>query len=113
MLDDIGAQGLVMDVWLEAACEENVTFESILAHMERFTIRQMKEEPMHTEAGKRFWAEKQKIALDLIKSAVDILSDSGIENKAKIRVNLNRYLNHPKTLCDFSLQSFAERMLTL
>ena len=62
LLDDIGAQGLVMDVWLEAACEENVTFESILAHMERFTIRQMQAEPMHTEAGKRFWAEKQKLA---------------------------------------------------
>lgn len=66
LLDDIGAQGLVMDVWLEAACEENVTFESILAHMERFTIRQMQAEPMHTEAGKRFWAEKQKLAEDFV-----------------------------------------------
>ena len=59
------------------------------------------------------WAEKQKIALELIKSASEILNDNSEENKAKTRDILGRYLNHPKTLCDFSLQSFAERMLTL
>lgn len=67
--------------------------------------------PMITELMP--WAEKQKIALDLIKSAALILDDSSDENKLKTRNLLNKYLNHPKTLCDFSLQSFAERMLTL
>lgn len=59
------------------------------------------------------WAEKQKIALALIKSATEILNDNSEANKSKTRDILNKYLNHPKTLCDFSLQSFAERMLTL
>ena len=61
LLDDIGAQGLVMDVWLEAVCEENVTFESILAHMERYTVKIMQENPMRTEAGIRIWEEKKEL----------------------------------------------------
>lgn len=61
LLDDTGAQGLVMDVWLEAACEENVTFESILAHMERYTLKVMQESPMRTEEGRRIWNEKKAL----------------------------------------------------
>lgn len=62
LLDDIGAQGLVMDVWLEAACVENATFESILAHMERYTLTMMQEtNPMRTEEGKRIWEEKRAL----------------------------------------------------
>lgn len=67
--------------------------------------------PMLTELVP--WANKQKIALELIISAVGILGDNSEENKAKTRKLLKKYLNHPKTLCDFSLQAFAERMLTL
>lgn len=59
------------------------------------------------------WVEKQKIALSLIKSAAYILDDNSEENKTAVRDLLNEYLAHPKTLCDFSLQAFAERMLTL
>lgn len=59
------------------------------------------------------WAEKQKIALEIIISAVSMLDDNSKENKAKICGLLADYLNHPKTLCDFSLQAFAERMQTL
>ncbi len=59
------------------------------------------------------WAEKQFIALDLLKSAISILSENTEENKDKTREILQKYLAHPKTLCDFSLQAFAERMLTL
>jgi len=61
LLDDMGAQGLVMDVWLEAACEENVTFESILAHMERYTLKDMQQNPMHTSEGRRLWEEKKNL----------------------------------------------------
>ena len=59
------------------------------------------------------WLEKQNIALDLIKSSLMILSDNSEENKSKSVEILKRYLAHPRTLCDFSLQAFAERMLTL
>lgn len=67
--------------------------------------------PMFSELSP--WAEKQKIALDLIKSAAGILDGNSEKSKENTRVLLKNYLNHPKTLCDFSLQSFAERMLTL
>ena len=59
------------------------------------------------------WAEKQFIALDLLKSAISILNENTQENKAKTQEFLQKYLAHPKTLCDFSLQAFAERMMTL
>ncbi len=59
------------------------------------------------------WLEKQKIALDLIKSSLLILTDNTVENKEKTAEILRKYLSHPKTLCDFSLQAFVERILTL
>ena len=59
------------------------------------------------------WAEKQFIALDVIKSSLSLLGDSSEENRENAQKILADYLNHPKTLCDFSLQAFAERMRTL
>ena len=59
------------------------------------------------------WAEKQFIALDVVKNAVSHLFDNSEENRAKTADLLKKYLLHPKTLCDFSLQAFAERMLGL
>lgn len=59
LLDDTGAQGLVMDVWLEAACEAVVTFESHLAHMERYTLKIMQDNPMRTAEAKKIWDEKK------------------------------------------------------
>lgn len=61
----------------------------------------------------RPWAEKQMIALDVIKSSLSLLGDNSEENKENANAILQKYLNHPKTLCDFSLQAFAERMQTL
>ncbi len=61
----------------------------------------------------RPWAEKQFIALDVIKTSLSLLGDNSVENRENARAVLRKYLNHPKTLCDFSLQAFAERMLTL
>lgn len=69
------------------------------------------ENPMVCEL--RPWAEKQFIALELIKNAVSHLFDNSEENRAKTAELLKKYLSHPKTLCDFSLQAFAERMLSL
>ena len=57
------------------------------------------------------WAEKQYIALDLIKSAAALIDNSCAENRQKTALILKKYLEHPKTLCNFSLQFFAERMI--
>lgn len=59
------------------------------------------------------WLEKQTIALDVIKSSLLILTDNSAENKEKSAEILKKYLAHPRTLCDFSLQAFAERILTI
>ena len=61
LLDDTGAQALVMDTWMEVVGKEQVTFESILEHMEAFSIRQMWENPMRTEKGKQIWEEKRRL----------------------------------------------------
>ena len=59
------------------------------------------------------WLEKQTIALDLIKSTLAVLGDNSEKNKNETAKILKKYLAHPRTLCDFSLQAFAERILTL
>ncbi len=61
----------------------------------------------------RPWAEKQFIALDVIKLSLSLLTDNSDEKRENAKSVLREYLNHPKTLCDFSLQAFAERMLTI
>ena len=61
----------------------------------------------------RPWAEKQMVALDVIRSSLSLLGDNSEENMSNAKAILQKYLNHPKTLCDFSLQAFAERMQTL
>lgn len=62
LLDDTGAQALVMDTWFEVADGERATFESILEHMEAFSIRQMQDNPMRTEKGKQLWENKKRLA---------------------------------------------------
>ena len=61
LLDDTGAQSLVMDTWFEVIGEEQATFESILEHMEAFSVRQMQDNPMRTEKGKQLWEEKRRL----------------------------------------------------
>ena len=61
LLDDTGAQSLVMDAWFEIVGEEQATFESILEHMEAFSIKQMQDNPMRTEKGKQLWEEKRRL----------------------------------------------------
>ena len=38
---------------------------------------------------------------------------SGSGKSSLINEILKKYLAHPRTLCDFSLQAFAERILTI
>ena len=61
LLDDTGVQGLVLDIWMEAACQDEVSFESILQHMERYTLRLMQENPMRTDKAREIWEEKRKL----------------------------------------------------
>ena len=59
------------------------------------------------------WLKKQTIALELMKSSLSLFGDNSDENKKKTTGLLGKYLSHPKTLCDFSLQAFVERILAL
>ena len=59
------------------------------------------------------WLEKQTLALGVMKASLLLFTDNSDENKAEASDILRKYLAHPKTLCDFSLQAFAERMLGL
>lgn len=61
LLDDTGAQGLVFDIWMETACQKEVSFESILGHMEKYTVCLMKENPMRTHKAREIWEEKRKL----------------------------------------------------
>lgn len=95
--DAAGAYGIIAEYVkkLEKCCEQLETLDNAL-------ISELKP-----------WAEKQFIALDVIKSSLSLFGDNSKGNKEKANAVLQKYLNHPKTLCDFSLQAFAERMLTL
>lgn len=60
LLDDTGAHGIVMDVWVEAL-SDNTTFESILKHIERYTHKIMQSNPMRTAKAIEIWNEKTKL----------------------------------------------------
>lgn len=59
-LDDTGAHGVVMDIWIEATGED-VTFESIRDHIARFSVKQTQKNPMRTREGRRIWEEKSAL----------------------------------------------------
>ena len=59
------------------------------------------------------WVEKQFIALEVIESSITLFADKSEENVKNADAVLKKYLAHPRTLCDFSLQAFAERMQTI
>lgn len=60
LLDDTGAHGIVMDVWVEAL-NENTSFESILKHIERYTHKLMQTNPMRTAIAKEIWDKKTEL----------------------------------------------------
>lgn len=68
LLDDTGAQSLVMDVWIDAVGEQISTFQSILKQMRYITQKKMKNNPMRTEKGKEIWEEKRKLTDIFIES---------------------------------------------
>ena len=68
-------------------------------------------DPLRLEAEP--WLNKYAVACELFESAAMLLSDSSQEQKNKVADLLSRYIVDPRTLCDFSLQEFSERMLSL
>lgn len=61
LLDDTGAHGLVLDIWMETACQKDVSFESILEHMEKYTVALMRENPMRTDKAREIWEQKREL----------------------------------------------------
>lgn len=68
LLDNTGAQGLVLDIWSECVREKNVSFKSILEHMEKYTLKMMQDNPMRTEEGIRIWNIKKKLSEEFVQS---------------------------------------------
>ena len=67
LFDDTGAHGIVMDAWI-AGKKEDASFERILAHIKRFSQRQMQENPMRTERARRIWEEKKALTNQFVES---------------------------------------------
>ncbi|MBQ7774677.1 MAG: HD domain-containing protein [Lachnospiraceae bacterium] len=72
LLDDTGAHGVVMDVWIEAL-QEGADFNSMLEHIKRFTHRIMQDNPMRTATGRRIWEEKKELVNSFVSSLTEDL----------------------------------------
>lgn len=76
LFDDTGAHGIVMDAWIQAT-KEDVSFESILEHIKRFSWKQMQNNPMRTEKARRIWEEKKELTNRFVESlTVDLYGGS-------------------------------------
>lgn len=67
LLDDTGAHGIIMDTWIRSI-RENASFESILAHIKKFSWRQIQKNPMRTEKACRIWEEKRNLTNRFVES---------------------------------------------
>lgn len=67
LFDDTGAHGIVMDAWIQAT-KEDVSFESILEHIKKFSLRQMQNNPMRTEKARRIWEKKKELTNRFVES---------------------------------------------
>ncbi len=61
LLDDTGAQGIVLDIWVESR-REDADYASMLGHIREYTLRTMQKDSVRTPAAKRIWAEKRALA---------------------------------------------------
>lgn len=72
LFDDTGAHGIIMDAWIQAT-KEDVSFESILEHIKKFSWKQMQVNPMRTEKARRIWEEKKELTNRFVESlSVDL-----------------------------------------
>jgi uncharacterized protein len=74
LLDDTGAHGVVMDVWVEAL-SDNTTFESMLKHIESYTYKLMQINPMRTATAIEIWNEKTKLTNEFYRQYKDDLAN--------------------------------------
>ncbi len=76
LFDDTGAHGIVMDAWIQAT-KDDVSFESILEHIRKFSWKQMQKNPMRTEKARRIWEEKKELTNQFVESlTVDLYGKS-------------------------------------
>lgn len=61
LLDDMGAQGVVMDCMITTVRNPNATFTDCLNHISRFTRALQQENPMETPEGRALWEEKTEL----------------------------------------------------
>ncbi len=73
LLDDTGAQGIVLDIWMEAN-RQNISFQSIAEHIRRFSVRQVEKNPMRTDKGKELWERKRKLVYDFYREYCNDIS---------------------------------------
>lgn len=67
LLDDTGAQGIVLDIWVEAR-KEDTNYASMLSHIREYTLRAMQKDCVRTPAAKRIWAKKQALVESFVES---------------------------------------------
>ena len=79
LLDDTGAHGIIMDAWIRAT-REDVSFEAILEHINKFTRKQMQENPMRTRKAYEIWEDKKELTNRFVESlTVDLYGN--LENR--------------------------------
>lgn len=77
LLDDTGAHGIIMDAWIRAT-REDVSFETILEHIKKFTGKQMQNNPMRTKKAYEIWEEKKELTNRFVESlTMDLYGNSG------------------------------------
>ena len=67
LLDDTGAHGIIMDAWIRAT-REDVSFETILEHIKKFTLKQMQDNPMRTKKAYKIWEDKKELTNRFVES---------------------------------------------
>ena len=76
LLENTGAHGIIMDTWIRAT-REDVSFETILEHIKKFTLKQMQDNPMRTKKAYEIWEEKKELINRFVESlTVDLYGHS-------------------------------------
>lgn len=75
LLDDMGAQGIVMDCMITERRNPQAGFFDCLDHITRFTYRQQQNNPMVSPEGRRFWEEKTRIVEEFVTALRKDLGD--------------------------------------
>lgn len=66
LLDDTGALGLILDMWIEIKNNENPSFESIYKGLNDYSLDVINKNPMRSEYSKKIWNKKKKLVIDFM-----------------------------------------------